>query len=42
MWAGRLWGCGADVLSMEQATELPVVGWIPLLQVTKVGLVDER
>ncbi|MEO5679036.1 MAG: hypothetical protein ABIS47_05130 [Acidimicrobiales bacterium] len=42
VWAGRLRGCGADVLSVEQAGEPPMVGWIPLPQVTEVGLVDER
>ena len=41
-WAGRLQACGADVLSVEQATDPPVIGWIPLSQVTEVGLIDER
>ncbi|CAA9229943.1 MAG: hypothetical protein AVDCRST_MAG76-1180 [uncultured Acidimicrobiales bacterium] len=41
-WAGRLRACGADVLSVEQAGDPPVIGWIPLSQVTEVGLVDER
>ncbi len=42
VWAGRLRACGADVLSVEQAVEPPVVGWIPLAQVTEITLVDER
>ncbi len=42
VWSGRLRGCGADVLSVEQAGEPRLVGWIPLGQVTEVGLVDER
>lgn len=42
VWSGRLRGCGADVLSVEQAGEPRAVGWIPLGQVTEVGLVDER
>ena len=41
-WSGRLRGCGADVLSVEQAGEPRLVGWIPLSQVSEVGLVDER
>ena len=42
VWSGRLRGCGADVLSVEQAGDPPVVGWIPIPQVAEVGLVDER
>ncbi len=42
VWAGRLRACGADVLSVEQAIDPPVMGWVPLAQVTEVGLVDER
>ncbi len=42
VWSGHLRGCGSDVLSVEQAGEPPIVGWIPLPQVTEVGLVDER
>jgi len=41
-WSGRLRACGADILSLEQAGEPPVVGWVPLSQLTEVGLVDER
>ncbi len=41
-WAGRLRACGADVLSMEQSNDPPMIGWIPLVQVTEVNLVDER
>lgn len=42
VWAGRLRACGADIVSVEQSADPPVVGWVPLLQVTEVGLVDER
>ena len=42
VWAGRLRACGADVLSVEHGSDTPVIGWIPLAQVTEVGLVDER
>ena len=42
VWAGRLRGCGADVLSVELSAEPKVIGWAPLAQVTEVGLVDER
>ena len=42
IWAGRLRACGADLLSVELAGEPTVTGWVPLAQVTEVGLVDER
>jgi hypothetical protein len=42
VWAGRLRGCGTDVLSVELSGEPKVIGWAPLGQVTEVGLVDER
>lgn len=42
VWAGRLWGCGTDVLSVELPGDPKVIGWAPLGQVTEVGLVDER
>ena len=42
VWTGRLRACGADVLSVEHGRDPAVIGWIPLSQVTEVGLVDER
>lgn len=42
VWAGRLRGCGTDVLSVELSGEPKVIGWAPLGQVTEIGLVDER
>ncbi|MEJ7765142.1 MAG: hypothetical protein WKF86_06570 [Acidimicrobiales bacterium] len=41
-WSGRLRACGADVLSVEQPGDPVVVGWVPLPQLSEVGLVDER
>jgi len=42
VWAGKLRACGADVLSVELAGEPKLTGWVPLAQVSEVGLVDER
>jgi hypothetical protein len=42
VWAGRLRGCGTDVLSVELHGDPKVTAWAPLAQVTEVGLVDER
>lgn len=42
VWAGRLRGCGADVLSVELAGEPAVTGWAPLASVVELHLVDER
>ena len=42
VWAGKLRGCGTDVLSIELSADPKVIAWAPLGQVTEVGLVDER
>lgn len=42
VWAGKLRGCGSDVLSVELSGDPKVIGWAPLGQVTEIGLVDER
>lgn len=42
VWAGRLRGCGTDVLSVELPGNPKVIAWAALGQVTEIGLVDER